>query len=60
LDLIETQRTLLDFELGLERALADRAQTLAEVEMLIGEAVGPEDLMPDDLVPDDHSGDMEP
>jgi len=41
-DLIEAQRTLLEFQLAHERALADRAQRLAEIEMLIGRQVGPE------------------
>lgn len=36
LDLIEAQRTLLEFQLLYERALADHAQRLAQVEMLIG------------------------
>lgn len=35
-DLIEAQRTLLEFRLSYERALADRAQRLAEIEMMIG------------------------
>lgn len=38
-DLIEAQRTLLEFQLSYERALADRAQKLAEIEMLIGQEV---------------------
>jgi outer membrane protein TolC len=36
-DLIEAQRTLLEFQLAYERALADRAQRLAEIEMLVGQ-----------------------
>jgi cobalt-zinc-cadmium efflux system outer membrane protein len=36
LDLIDAERTLLEFELSYERALVDRAQRLAEIEMLIG------------------------
>ena len=36
LDLIDTERTLLAFKLALERALADRPQRLAEIEMLVG------------------------
>jgi len=36
LDVIDAERTLLTFELESERALADRAQRLAEMEMLIG------------------------
>ncbi len=37
LDLIDTQRTLLQFRLSRERALADRAQRLAEIEELTGQ-----------------------
>ncbi len=33
---IDIQRTLLEFKLALERAVADRAQSLAELEMLVG------------------------
>ena len=39
LDLVDTQRVLLEFELSYERALADRGQNLAEIEMLIGQEV---------------------
>ncbi len=35
-DLIDTLRILLDFELSVHRALADRGQRLAELEMLVG------------------------
>lgn len=35
-DLIDAERILLEFELAAERALADRAQRLAELEMLVG------------------------
>jgi len=35
-DLIDAQRVLLEFELAGQRALADRAQRLAELEMLVG------------------------
>ena len=35
-DLIDAQRLLLEFELASERALVDRAQRLAEIEMLVG------------------------
>ena len=35
-DLIDAQRILLEFALSYERALADRSQSLAEIEMLIG------------------------
>lgn len=40
LDLIDAQRTLLEFELAYERAEADKAQRLAEVERLIGRFLG--------------------
>ena len=36
LDLIDSQRVLLQFELSYERALTNRAQELAEIEMLVG------------------------
>ncbi len=36
LDLVDAERTLLEFELSFERALASRAQRLAELEMLVG------------------------
>jgi len=35
-DLVDAERVLLDFQLGYERALADRQQRLAELDMLIG------------------------
>jgi outer membrane protein TolC len=35
-DLIDTVRTLLEFQLSYERAVADRVQRLAELEMLVG------------------------
>jgi cobalt-zinc-cadmium efflux system outer membrane protein len=38
-DLIDAQRTLLEFQLAYERALADRAQKLAKIEMLTGEEI---------------------
>jgi len=38
-DLIDAQRLLLEFELAAERALADRAQRLAELEMLVGRVI---------------------
>jgi cobalt-zinc-cadmium efflux system outer membrane protein len=41
-DLIEAQRTLLEFQLTYERASADRAQRLAEIEMLVGRELVPE------------------
>lgn len=36
LDLVDAQRTLLEFQLGLERALVDRATSHARVEQLVG------------------------
>ncbi len=36
LDLIETQQTLLEFQLELERALVDRATSYARIEQLVG------------------------
>jgi outer membrane protein TolC len=35
-DLIDSQRTLLEFQLNYERSIADRQQRLAELEMLVG------------------------
>jgi len=35
-DLIDAQRILLEFQLSHERALADRQQALAEMEMIVG------------------------
>jgi len=37
IDMLDAQRALLELELSYERALADHAQRLAEVEMLVGE-----------------------
>ncbi len=39
LDLIDAQRTLLEFELSHARARADRAVALAEIEMLVGRKI---------------------
>ena len=39
LDLIDTQRILLEFQLSYERALTDRAQRLAEIEALVGRKI---------------------
>ena len=39
LDLVDAERTLLDFELSYERALANRAQRLARIEMAVGRAM---------------------
>jgi len=38
-DLIDSQRILLEFELAFQRALADKAQRLAELEMLVGKEI---------------------
>jgi outer membrane protein TolC len=39
LDLIDAQRIMLEFELAYERALSNKAQRLAELEMLIGRKI---------------------
>ena len=39
LDLIDVQRTLLEFNLSFERALADREQRIGEIEMLAGRSI---------------------
>ena len=36
LDLIDAQRTLLEFQLSYERALADQSTRLAQLEALVG------------------------
>ena len=38
-DLVDAERILLEFELSYERALADKAQRLAELEMLTGKEI---------------------
>jgi len=38
-DLIDAQRILLDFALSYERALADKAQSLARIELLVGREI---------------------
>ena len=40
LDLIDAERTLLAFDLSYARAQADRAVSLAEIEMLVGREIG--------------------
>jgi outer membrane protein TolC len=35
-DYLDAQRTLLDFQLSYQRSLADRAERMAELEMLVG------------------------
>jgi len=44
LDLIDAQQVLLEFELTSERAIADRAQHLAKLEMLLGRSLGKVDV----------------
>jgi outer membrane protein TolC len=39
LDVVDAERTLLEFQLSYERALANRAQRLAKLEMLIGQEI---------------------
>ncbi len=39
LDLVDAERSLLEFELSFERALANRAQRLAELEKLVGRSL---------------------
>jgi outer membrane protein TolC len=39
LDVIDAERTLLEFQLSFERALANRAQRLAQLEMLVGKEI---------------------
>ena len=39
LDVIDAERTLLEFKLSFERALANRAQHLAKIEKLIGKEI---------------------
>jgi outer membrane protein TolC len=43
LDLIDAERTLLEFELAYERARTDRSQRLAEIEMLTGTRLSSEE-----------------
>ena len=39
LDLLDTERTLLEFLLAIERAHADRGQALARLQSLVGEPI---------------------
>ncbi len=39
LDMVDAERTLLEFKLSFERALANRAQRLAELEMIVGRSM---------------------
>ena len=41
LDLVDTERTLLEFQLALERATVDRATSYAQLERLVGTSVAP-------------------
>lgn len=41
-DLIDAERTLLEFQLSYERALVDRAERISEIEMLTGRQLGSE------------------
>jgi outer membrane protein, heavy metal efflux system len=50
-ELIDAQRTLLEFELVRERARADRAKRVAELEMLVGRPVSVAPLAPADGAP---------
>ncbi len=49
LDLVDAERSLLEFELSFERALANRAQRLAELEMLVGRTLSLGTKSTDDL-----------
>ena len=58
LDLIDTERILLDFQLSLERAAANRAQRMAELEMLVGRAMPRKDVsLQTDLAPEKRATD---
>lgn len=46
LDLIDAERILLDFQLSLERAVANQAQRMAELEMFVGRALPRTDVAP--------------
>ena len=39
LDLVDSERSLLEFQLSYEHAFANRAQRLAELEMLVGREI---------------------
>ncbi|MCC5785817.1 MAG: TolC family protein [Phycisphaerales bacterium] len=51
LDLLDTERTLLEFELAAERARADRGQSLARLHRLVGQPI-PTQLTDPDWQPD--------
>ncbi|UCC29934.1 MAG: TolC family protein [Phycisphaerales bacterium] len=44
LDLVDAERSLLEFELSYERALANHAQRLARLEMLVGQTIPRKDV----------------
>ncbi len=46
LDLIDAERTLLEFELSYERALTNRAQRLAQLEKIVGRSLPRTDTQP--------------
>jgi cobalt-zinc-cadmium efflux system outer membrane protein len=50
LDLIDSQRILLGFQLEHKRALADRAQRMAEIEMLAGGDINPQVIGTEDEI----------
>jgi cobalt-zinc-cadmium efflux system outer membrane protein len=50
LDLIDAERVLLEFELASERALSNKAQRLAELEMLVGRELPRGSLQPSGIV----------
>ena len=43
---LDTERTLLEFQLGLERAMVDRATSYAQIERLVGAEIAPTDIEP--------------
>ncbi len=54
LDLIDAQRVMLEFELAYERALSNRAQKLAELEMLVGKQIPRTgNFTPSEAIPND-------
>lgn len=57
IDLVDAQRTLLDFRLARERALADRAEKLAEIEEIVGTELPRAVLPPDSGDRDDRARD---
>ena len=60
LDVVDAERTLLEFQLSYERALADRAQRLAKLEELIGKEVprgesNNNEMVPEQSLREDHA-----